>query len=99
MDKPTAPPSKPSSNDGRRGDESNAHVGPTSGEPPHNVDAEQAVLGACMLNHQAVEKARRHLDRLVKSGLAVKSEGTAGGVGGGQQARYRPSARHITAAS
>jgi replicative DNA helicase len=46
-----------------------------------------------------VEKARRHLDRLARAGLAVKAEGTAGGSGGGQQARYRPSARHITAAS
>ncbi|RGD60445.1 hypothetical protein DR950_24050 [Kitasatospora xanthocidica] len=47
---------------GATGDASNAHVGPTSGEPPHNVDAEQAVLGACMLNHQAVEKVRGTLD-------------------------------------
>ncbi|MFE5584425.1 DnaB-like helicase N-terminal domain-containing protein [Kitasatospora sp. NPDC056531] len=62
MDKPTAPPSKPSSNDRRRGDASNAHAGPALGEPPHNVDAEQAVLGACMLNHQAVEKVRGTLD-------------------------------------
>ena len=45
------------------------------------------------------EKARRHLDRLVKKGLANKTEGSAGGTGGGQQARYRSTARHITAVS
>ncbi|MGZ9932309.1 DnaB-like helicase N-terminal domain-containing protein [Streptomyces sp. NC-S4] len=47
----------------------------------------------------ATEKARRTLDRLVKTGLAVKAEGTAGGTGGGQQARYRASVRHIGAVS
>ncbi|MGW6616443.1 DnaB-like helicase N-terminal domain-containing protein [Streptomyces erythrochromogenes] len=47
----------------------------------------------------ATEKARRTLDRLVKTGLAVKAEGAAGGSGGGQQARYRASARHISAVS
>ncbi|WP_262060985.1 DnaB-like helicase N-terminal domain-containing protein [Streptomyces sp. STR69] len=47
----------------------------------------------------ATEKARRTLDRLVKAGLAAKAEGTAGGTGGGQQARYRASARHIGAVS
>lgn len=47
-----------------------------------------------------VEKARRHLDRLVRSGLATKTEGAAGGAGGGHQARYyQTSARHLTAAS
>ncbi|MGY1435249.1 DnaB-like helicase N-terminal domain-containing protein [Streptomyces reniochalinae] len=46
-----------------------------------------------------VERARRRLERLVKSGLATKTEGAAGGSGGGNQARYRPSARHLTAAS
>ncbi|UWS73530.1 AAA family ATPase [Streptomyces noursei] len=46
-----------------------------------------------------VEKARRHLERLVKAGLATKAEGAAGGNGGGQQARYRASARHIGAVS
>ncbi|MGR4881428.1 DnaB-like helicase N-terminal domain-containing protein [Streptomyces sp. LARHCF249] len=47
----------------------------------------------------ATEKARRTLDRLVKTGLAVKAEGAAGGSGGGQQARYRASVRHIGAVS
>ncbi|MFF4443382.1 DnaB-like helicase N-terminal domain-containing protein [Streptomyces sp. NPDC001502] len=47
----------------------------------------------------ATEKARRTLDRMVKTGLAVKAEGAAGGSGGGQQARYRASARHISAVS
>ncbi|MFZ3499186.1 DnaB-like helicase N-terminal domain-containing protein [Streptomyces sp. 5.8] len=47
----------------------------------------------------ATEKARRTLDRLVKTGLAVKAEGAAGGSGGGQQARYRASVRHISAVS
>ncbi|MFE9790886.1 DnaB-like helicase N-terminal domain-containing protein [Streptomyces goshikiensis] len=44
-----------------------------------------------------IEKARRHLSRLVDSGLATKADGIAGGTGGGQQARYYPSARHLTA--
>lgn len=44
-----------------------------------------------------IEKARRHLGRLVDSGLATKADGIAGGTGGGQQARYYPSARHLTA--
>ncbi|MEB8343910.1 DnaB-like helicase N-terminal domain-containing protein [Streptomyces endophyticus] len=44
-----------------------------------------------------VEKARRHLTRLVDSGLATKADGIAGGTGGGQQARYYASARHLTA--
>ncbi|WSM48129.1 AAA family ATPase [Streptomyces sp. NBC_01708] len=47
----------------------------------------------------ATEKARRTLDRLVRAGLAGKAEGTAGGTGGGQQARYRASVRHIGAVS
>jgi replicative DNA helicase len=46
-----------------------------------------------------VEKARRHLDRLVEKGLAVKTEGAAGGTGGGRQAHYRATARHLTAIS
>lgn len=46
-----------------------------------------------------VEKARRHLERLVKAGLATKADGTAGGNGGGQQARYHASTRHIGAVS
>ncbi|MFE3854560.1 DnaB-like helicase N-terminal domain-containing protein [Streptomyces griseorubiginosus] len=44
-----------------------------------------------------VEKARRHLARLVDSGLATKADGVAGGAGGGQQTRYYASARHLTA--
>lgn len=44
-----------------------------------------------------IEKARRHLSRLLDTGLATKAEGIAGGAGGGQQARYYPSARHLTA--
>ena len=44
-----------------------------------------------------VEKARRHLGRLVDSGLATKADGNAGGAGGGQQTRYYASARHLTA--
>ncbi|MFC5034322.1 AAA family ATPase [Streptomyces sp. SID13666] len=47
----------------------------------------------------ASEKARRTLERLAKAGLAVKAEGAAGGSGGGQQARYRASVRHIGAVS
>lgn len=44
-----------------------------------------------------VEKARRHLARLVDSGLATKADGISGGAGGGQQTRYYASARHLTA--
>ncbi|MCT2589846.1 AAA family ATPase [Streptomyces sp. N2-109] len=44
-----------------------------------------------------VEKARRHLSRLVDSGLATRADGVAGGAGGGQQTRYYASARHLTA--
>lgn len=44
-----------------------------------------------------IEKARRHLSRLVDSGLATKADGVAGGAGGGQQTRYYASARHLTA--
>ncbi|MDT0453419.1 DnaB-like helicase N-terminal domain-containing protein [Streptomyces sp. DSM 40473] len=47
----------------------------------------------------AVEKARRALDRLVAKGKATKREGTAGGSGGGQQARYYSALRHISAVS
>ncbi|UGQ15386.1 AAA family ATPase [Yinghuangia sp. ASG 101] len=39
-----------------------------------------------------VEKARRNLDRLVRTGLATKSPGAAGGVRGGQEARYQATA-------
>lgn len=42
----------------------------------------------------AIEKARRHLDGLVRAGLAVRDGGAAGGTGGGQKARYRASSRH-----
>lgn len=55
--------------------------------------------GAANPGRAATEKARRILDRLVKAGLAAKGEGIAGGTGGGQQARYRASARHIGAVS
>ncbi|MCD9879170.1 DnaB-like helicase N-terminal domain-containing protein [Streptomyces guryensis] len=44
-----------------------------------------------------VEKARRHLGRLVDSGLATRADGVAGGAGGGQQTRYYATARHLTA--
>lgn len=44
-----------------------------------------------------IEKARRHLGSLVDSGLATKADGMAGGAGGGRQARYYASARHLTA--
>ncbi|MFF8790097.1 DnaB-like helicase N-terminal domain-containing protein [Streptomyces sp. NPDC015125] len=47
----------------------------------------------------AVEKARRDLERLVKTGQATKAEGVAGGSGGGQQARYYTAVRHINAVS
>jgi replicative DNA helicase len=46
-----------------------------------------------------IEKARRKLDTLVKQGRAAKEDGAAGGPGGGQQTRYRATARHITAVS
>lgn len=57
-------------------------------------------LAAILSSHaapdrSAVEKARRHLERLVKVGLAKKTEGAAGGSGGGQQARYHVSNLHI----
>lgn len=55
-----------------------------------------AVLnGQATPDRSAVEKARRHLERLVKGGLAKKTEGAAGGTGGGQQARYHVSNLHI----
>ncbi|MBU7597360.1 AAA family ATPase [Streptomyces sp. P38-E01] len=44
-----------------------------------------------------VEKARRHLTRLVDTGLATRADGAAGGAGGGQQTRYYASARYLTA--
>ncbi|MEU6121855.1 DnaB-like helicase N-terminal domain-containing protein [Streptomyces sp. NPDC047123] len=44
-----------------------------------------------------LEKARRRLENLVATGLATKADGIAGGAGGGQQARYYASARHLTA--
>jgi replicative DNA helicase len=43
-----------------------------------------------------VEKARRHLSRLVERGLATRTDGVAGGAGGGQQTRFYASARHLT---
>ncbi|GHF41718.1 replicative DNA helicase [Streptomyces mashuensis] len=56
-----------------------------------------AQTGAANPDRAAVEKARRALDSLVKAGLATKADGIAGGTGGGQQARYHASARHIAA--
>ncbi len=42
-----------------------------------------------------VQKARRLLDELVRTGLAYKVDGTAGGKGGGREARYHPTTQHI----
>nr|WP_234326878.1 DnaB-like helicase N-terminal domain-containing protein [Streptomyces sp. NRRL S-337] len=55
--------------------------------------------GTAAPGRAATEKARRTLDRLVKAGLAAKADGSAGGTGGGQQARYCASVRHIGAVS
>ncbi|WP_103502951.1 MULTISPECIES: DnaB-like helicase N-terminal domain-containing protein [unclassified Streptomyces] len=57
------------------------------------------VSGEPTLSRGAIEKARRTLDRLVAKNSATKAEGTAGGNGGGQQARYYATARHMTAVS
>ncbi|MFF4404899.1 DnaB-like helicase N-terminal domain-containing protein [Streptomyces sp. NPDC001262] len=62
-------------------------------------DLAKAQTGEANPGRAAVEKARRTLESLVRTGLATKAEGTAGGSGGGQQALYRASARHITVAS
>ena len=66
---------------------------------PRAQDAEaSARLDADLQKVRAdVEKARRHLTRLVDSGLATRADGVAGGAGGGQQTRYYASARHLTA--
>ncbi|WP_244502571.1 DnaB-like helicase N-terminal domain-containing protein [Streptomyces oceani] len=58
-----------------------------------------ALTGETNPGRAAAEKARRALDSLVKTGLATKADGIAGGNGGGQQARYHASARHIAAVS
>jgi len=42
-----------------------------------------------------VQKARRRLEDLVRSGLAKKVDGAAGGRGGGKETRYIASTRHI----
>ncbi|WP_229328442.1 DnaB-like helicase N-terminal domain-containing protein [Streptomyces sp. UNOC14_S4] len=60
-------------------------------------DLATAQTGESNPGRAAVEKARRALDSLVKAGLATKADGLAGGSGGGQQARYYASARHIAA--
>jgi replicative DNA helicase len=58
-------------------------------------DLAAVLSGQAVPDRSAVEKARRHLERLVRTGLARKAEGTAGGTGGGQQARYYVTALHI----
>lgn len=58
-------------------------------------DLAAVLSGQANPGRSAVEKARRHLERLVKTGLARKTEGAAGGTGGGQQARYQVSNLHI----
>ncbi|MFE9393227.1 DnaB-like helicase N-terminal domain-containing protein [Streptomyces sp. NPDC006784] len=60
-------------------------------------DLAAALTGETNPGRASVEKARRTLDSLVRGGLATKAEGVAGGNGGGQQARYHASARHIAA--
>ncbi|MFE9566947.1 DnaB-like helicase N-terminal domain-containing protein [Streptomyces sp. NPDC006692] len=55
------------------------------------------LVGADDPDRADVEKARRYLERLATSGLATKTNGIAGGPGGGQQTRYYASARHLTA--
>ncbi|MFG3364246.1 DnaB-like helicase N-terminal domain-containing protein [Streptomyces sp. NPDC048156] len=60
-------------------------------------DLATALIGGGDPERADVEKARRHLSRLVDSGLAIRADGIAGGAGGGQQTRYYASARHLTA--
>ncbi|GAA1935060.1 hypothetical protein GCM10009716_47630 [Streptomyces sodiiphilus] len=60
-------------------------------------DLATVLIGGGEPERADVEKARRHLARLVTSGLATKADGTAGGNGGGQQARYYATARHLAA--
>ena len=55
------------------------------------------LLGGGEPERADLEKARRRLENLVATGLAIKADGIAGGAGGGQQARYYASARHLTA--
>jgi replicative DNA helicase len=57
-------------------------------------------LAVAMTNDQRpepgpIQKARRRLEDLVRTGLAVKVDGTAGGKGGGKETRYIASPRHI----
>lgn len=59
----------------------------------------EVVSGAPEPRRSDIEKARRNLERLARTGLATRSEGAAGGNGGGQQTRYHASARHIGAVS
>ncbi|AQT73245.1 DnaB-like helicase N-terminal domain-containing protein [Streptomyces sp. fd1-xmd] len=67
---------------------------------PNGLSAQELaaiLIGGGDLERADIEKARRHLSRLVDDGLATKADGIAGGAGGGQQARYYASARHLTA--
>ncbi|WP_406139540.1 AAA family ATPase [Streptomyces anulatus] len=59
-------------------------------------DLATVLIGGGEPERADVEKARRHLSRLVDSGLATKADGIAGGAGGGQQTRFYASARHLT---
>ncbi|MBV2356417.1 AAA family ATPase [Streptomyces sp. J2-1] len=60
-------------------------------------DLATVLIGGGEPDRADVEKARRHLARLVDNGLAAKADGIAGGAGGGQQTRYYATARHLTA--
>ncbi|MFI0860365.1 DnaB-like helicase N-terminal domain-containing protein [Streptomyces smyrnaeus] len=60
-------------------------------------DLAAALSGETTPGRADMEKARRKLEILVKAGLAKKTEGTAGGSGGGQQARYHVSNLHLAA--
>lgn len=60
-------------------------------------DLASVLVGGGEPDRADVEKARRHLSRLVDSGLATRADGIAGGAGGGQQTRYYATARHLTA--
>ncbi|WP_269855544.1 DnaB-like helicase N-terminal domain-containing protein [Streptomyces sp. RPT161] len=62
-------------------------------------DLASRLSGETTPSRSAIEKARRALDRLVAKAKATKVEGAAGGSGGGQQARYYATARHISAVS
>jgi replicative DNA helicase len=62
-------------------------------------DLAAALSGENAPGRSDIEKARRHLERLVRTGLARKAEGAAGGTGGGQQARYSVSGLHLAVPS